>query len=111
MEVTVTQMRKGLLEYCVMALLAEQPRYGYELVQELGRSDGLLISDGTIYPLLSRLRRDGAVETSWRESSQGPPRKYYALTEPGRRRLAAFSAEWRSFSAAVSEILGRGAVR
>jgi PadR family transcriptional regulator PadR len=107
MEQGVTQMRKGLLEYCVMALLQERRRYGYELVQELSEMDGLLTSEGTIYPLLSRLRRDRLVETEWQESPGGPPRKYYALTKEGERALGAFMREWRSFSASVNEILSK----
>src|SRR6266545_20880 len=77
MDSPVTQMRKGVLEYCVLALLAGRPRYGYELVQDLAGVDGMLTSEGTIYPLLSRLHRERLVDTEWKESTGGPPRKYY----------------------------------
>ncbi len=101
-------MRKGLLEYCVIALLTREPRYGYELVQELAKVDGMLTSEGTLYPLLGRLRRDGLVETEWRESSGGPPRKYYRLTPAGQRALNAFRQEWATFRTAVDTFLKGG---
>lgn len=107
----MTQMRKGALEYCVLALLTDRPRYGFELVQELGRVDGMLTTDGTIYPLLSRLRSDGLIDTEWRESPTGPPRKYYRLTTEGRRALGAFREEWATFRTAVETILRKGGVQ
>ncbi len=104
----LSQLRRGVLEYCVLAALRDGERYGYELVAALGAADGLLTSEGTIYPLLGRLRRDGAVATTWRESSSGPPRRYYNLTATGHERLARFSGEWTRFRDAVDEILGTG---
>ena len=109
MAVDVTQMRKGLLEYCVLSLLSGQPRYGYELVQELAKVDGMLTTEGTIYPLLARLRRDGLVATEWRDSSGGPPRKYYRLTPSGKRALSAFRQEWATLRSGVDSILEGGA--
>jgi PadR family transcriptional regulator PadR len=100
-------MRRGVLEYCVLALLRGRPRYGVELVRELGEADAMVTSEGTIYPLLSRLRRDRLVETSWQESPSGPPRRYYALTELGGRALADFTAEWAGFRDAVEHFLGK----
>jgi PadR family transcriptional regulator PadR len=82
------------LEYCVLALLREQERYAFDLVKTLGESDGMVTSEGTIYPLLSRLRRDGLVTTTWEESPSGPPRRYYRLTPEGERALAGFVDEW-----------------
>src|ERR1039458_6426759 len=79
----LAQMRKGALEYCVLALLKDGERYGFELVRDLSAAE-LVTSEGTIYPLLSRLRQDGSVETTWRESTQGPPRRYYKLTSSGK---------------------------
>jgi PadR family transcriptional regulator PadR len=84
----VTQLRRGTLEYCVLALLRDGRRYGFELVRTLSAADGLLVSEGTIYPLLSRLRRDQLVTTSWQESETGPPRRYYQITAVGQRALA-----------------------
>ncbi len=104
----MTQMRKGLLEYCVMALLVQQPRYGYELVQELAKVDGMLTTEGTIYPLLGRLRRERLVAAEWRESSGGPPRKYYRLTSEGNRALAGFRQQWATLRSAVDSILKGG---
>ena len=105
-EALIAQMRRGALEFCVMALLEERERYGFELIQRLAQVEGMVTSEGTIYPLLSRLRRDGAVETTWRESVSGPPRRYYHLTPSGRRALAAFRSEWARFRAAVDQLLG-----
>jgi PadR family transcriptional regulator, regulatory protein PadR len=101
----IVQLRKGTLEYCVLALLREGQRYGFELVRTLSDADGLLISEGTIYPLLSRLRRDGLVSTSWRESQTGPPRRYYQLTETGQRALADFRDEWIRFRDGVDALV------
>src|SRR6058998_3525479 len=96
-ESLITQMRRGTLEYCVLALLRDQARYGFDLVRTLAEADGLVTSEGTIYPLLSRLRRDGLVETTWRESTSGPPRRYYRLTQAGRAALDGFIGEWGRF--------------
>ena len=104
----LAQMRKGALEYCVLALLRDGERYGFELVRELSNAE-LVTSEGTIYPLLSRLRADGAVETSWRESTQGPPRRYYKLTAEGKASLDFFAVEWQRFCQAVNGILAVGA--
>ncbi len=104
----ITQMRKGAVEYCVLALLESRERYGYELVQALSSVPGMLVSEGTIYPILSRLRREGQVETEWRESREGPPRKYYRLTRHGEKALADFRTQWRIFVGAVDTVLEQG---
>jgi len=78
------QVRKGLIELCVLNALAERERYGYELVKTLVDIPGLGITEGTLYPLLSRLRLQGLVQTRLVESPEGPARKYYALSEEGR---------------------------
>jgi PadR family transcriptional regulator PadR len=101
----VSQLRRGALEYCVMALLREGDRYGFELVRLLSSADGLVTSEGTIYPLLTRLRRERLVTTFWRESESGPPRRYYRLTDAGRAALAGFSHEWTRFRDAVDALL------
>jgi PadR family transcriptional regulator PadR len=100
------QLRRGALEYCVMALLGRRPSYGFDLVRELSVADGLLTSEGTIYPLLSRLRRDGLVTSSWQESDAGPPRRYYALTTDGRLALERFVHDWVRFRDGVDRVLG-----
>ncbi len=105
----IAQMRRGTLQYCVLALLAGDERYGFDLVRELGEVDGMVTSEGTIYPLLSRLRRDGLVETTWRESTAGPPRRYYRLTKSGRAALQGFRSEWSRFRDGVDHFVGREA--
>lgn len=99
----LAQMRRGTLEYCVLALLREEERYGFDLVRAL---DGMATSEGTIYPLLSRLRRDGLVSTTWEESPAGPPRRYYRLTPKGHSALGEFVGEWQRFRDAVDRFVG-----
>lgn len=100
-----SQLRRGVIQYCVLALLEQREHYGFELVQELSRPGGLLISEGTIYPLLSRLRREGMVDTEWRESTSGPPRKYYRLTSLGSETLEHYHQQWRLVQDAVNDIV------
>jgi PadR family transcriptional regulator PadR len=107
----LAQMRRGTLEYCVLALLREGERYGFDLVRALGEVDGMLTTEGTIYPLLTRLRRDGLVSSSWRESPTGPPRRYYRLNPRGERALAGFLEEWQRFRDAVDRIVQGGRER
>jgi PadR family transcriptional regulator PadR len=111
LDTLVTQMRKGALEYCVLALLTGEPRYGFEIVQRLGQIDGMLTSEGTMYPLLGRLRRDGLVQSVWKESLSGPPRRYYRLSAEGQRALKAFRDEWITFREAVDAILETGGAK
>lgn len=99
------QLRKGVLQFCVLACLRGEPQYGKEIAERLGTPKTLLDSEGTLYPLLSRLRKQGWVETTWRESRTGPPRRYYALTEAGEAALTDFSRVWGDFSSHVDEIL------
>ncbi|MCO1580144.1 PadR family transcriptional regulator [Crossiella sp. SN42] len=101
----LAQLRRGVIEHCVLALLARGPRYGFDLVRELAAKQGLGTTEGTIYPLLSRLRKEELLETSWQPSDQGPPRRYYELTEQGRTALEGFRRHWRGFSAAVDQVL------
>lgn len=107
-EAQMAQMRRGAIEYCVLALLRDEERYGFQLVRELSEADGLVTSEGTVYPLLTRLRKEGLVETSWRESNQGPPRRYYRITREGRRELASFTEQWARFRSAVDALLKSG---
>jgi PadR family transcriptional regulator, regulatory protein PadR len=105
----LAQTRRGTLQYCVLSLLADEERYGFDLVRGLAETDGMVTSEGTIYPLLSRLRRDGLVESTWQESPTGPPRRYYRLTESGRAALEGFRLEWRRFRDAVDHFVERTA--
>jgi PadR family transcriptional regulator PadR len=98
-------MRRGTLEYCVLALLKDEERYAFDLVRALGESDGMVTSEGTIYPLLARLRRDGLVSTTWEESPSGPPRRYYRLTPKGTKALADFVGEWQRFRDSVDRFV------
>jgi len=108
MEGGASQLRKGIVEYCVLALLTRQARYGGELVAILREKDGLLTSEGTIYPLLSRMRAEGLVDTEWQESAAGPPRRYYSLTTLGSQALSAFRDDWVRFRATVDDVLLSG---
>jgi PadR family transcriptional regulator PadR len=101
----LTELRRGVLEFCVLAALRDRECYGFELSKLLANSGGLLASEGTIYPLLARLRRDGSVKTRWRESEVGPRRRYYALTEDGRVALEQFMVAWVHFRDAVDALL------
>lgn len=100
-----TQLRKGSLELAVLALLAAEPRYGADIVDDLAARPGLEVSGGTIYPLLTRLKNSRLVETVWRESPVGPPRKYYSLTPSGRAQLAAQRDAWLTLSRAIASLL------
>ena len=100
----LTELRRGVLEHCVLAVMRQKETYAYEIVRGLADAGGLVTSEGTIYPLLSRLRRDGLVETTWRESESGPPRRYYRLTGEGHRALDAFVQDWTRFRDAVDAV-------
>lgn len=101
----LAQLRKGVLEIAVLALLRDRPRYGGELVDALAERPALAVSPGTVYPLLTRLRTAGRVETTWEESPVGPPRKYYALTPAGRSELVRLSAAWRELADSLTTLL------
>lgn len=98
------QLRKGVVELAVLALLSGPERYGGEIVEQLAGA-GLDVGAGTVYPLLSRLKTSGRVATSWHESPVGPPRKYYSLTPSGRAALAAQRTAWLGLSASMKQIL------
>ena len=100
-----TQMRKGLLELCIVNLLAQGELYGYDLVKRLSSVQGLVITEGTVYPLLARLKKAGLVESRLVESSTGPARKYYALSREGRRMRKAMNAYWGDLTEGVSGLL------
>ena len=98
------QLKKGALELCVLALIAQHDAYAYEIASRL--ADAIGMGEGTIYPLMRRLQADGLVDTYLVESPAGPPRKYYKLTEAGRKVLTSQTAAWKSFSGAVDAIVG-----
>lgn len=100
------QFKKGILEICVLVLLDKKDCYGYELVQKI--SDKIEISEGSMYPLLRRLTKEGYFTTYFQESSEGPARKYYKLTEQGREYLHEQMREWKAFSEAVNQLIKEG---
>jgi PadR family transcriptional regulator, regulatory protein PadR len=99
----LVQLRKGVLDLCVLAMLAQQDGYAYDIASRL--ADGIGMGEGTIYPLMRRMQADGLVKTYLEESSSGPSRKYYQLTKAGHAALAAQRAEWNSFVASVAKVL------
>lgn len=96
-----SQLRRGVLELCILSLIAGGPCYGYEIVSHLAKTPALAAGEGTVYPLLRRLKQDGWLETYWQESGTGPPRQYYRLTAAGAAALATMRREWRELVAAV----------
>lgn len=103
------QIKKGALEYCVLAVIARGEQYGYEIVKILGEQ-GLNTPEGTIYPLLARLRKERLVTAVWREAESGNPRKYYTITNRGKEALAEFKESWSEFKVVVDNILRGGLV-
>lgn len=103
----LANLRRGTLEYCVLAHLDRAPAYGLDIARALG-TGVLFESEGTLYPLLSRLRKAGWVTTRWQESSGGAARRYYELTDDGRAALRSFVAIWRQFTDSVDAILMPG---
>ncbi|MEL4504242.1 PadR family transcriptional regulator [Luteococcus sp. H138] len=104
MDERITQLRKGALDLAVLALLAETPRYGGALVESL-QAAGLEVSTGTIYPILTRLKKAELVQTHWEESPFGPPRKFYTLTDDGQRELVELADAWRSLNRTIDGLL------
>lgn len=100
------QLKKGVLEMCVFKLLEKRDWYGYELISEISKS--IVISEGTIYPLLRRVKNDGYVTTHLKESQSGPPRKYYKLTDEGKNVSKQLTAEWVDFADKVNKFIVSG---
>ncbi len=98
----ITQLRKGILELALLSALYRNAHYGYSLVKQLTFSGVIELKEGTIYPILARLAKDGLVQTKWVESNQGPPRKYYTLTSAGRAMCEALNAEFERLVQLVS---------
>ncbi len=96
-----SQMRKGMLEYCVLLLLSREAGYANYIIGRLKEAE-LIVVEGTLYPLLTRLKKDGLLQYEWRESTQGPPRKYYALTDEGRAFLNELDGAWNELAHTVS---------
>lgn len=102
-ENTKAQMRKGVLEFCILMVLQNQEMYPSDIIEQLKKSK-LIVVEGTLYPLLTRLKNAGLLTYRWEESSSGPPRKYYKLTEIGEKFLVELSATWQELEHAVTTI-------
>ncbi|MFV0546838.1 MAG: PadR family transcriptional regulator [Bacteroides sp.] len=98
-----SQMRKGMLEYCIMLLLHKESAYASDIIQKLKEAK-LIVVEGTLYPLLTRLKNDDLLSYEWIESTQGPPRKYYQLTEKGKLFLNELELSWKELNETVDHI-------
>ena len=98
------QMRKGVLEFCILSILEKNDAYATDILKRLKESE-LIVVEGTLYPLLSRQKNAGLLSYRWEESTQGPPRKYYALTEKGKEVLKELEVSWRQLIDAVESII------
>ena len=98
-----TQLKKGAMDLCVLSLLGKKDYYGYKLVQKISKI--ILISEGTLYPILKRLKNEGYLETYLRESKEGPSRKYYSLTRKGKMKNNEMKKEWKEFTIKINKIL------
>lgn len=98
-----SQMRKGILEYCILLIIARGKVYASEILSELKTAD-LLVVEGTLYPLLSRLKSAGYLEYTWAESVAGPPRKYYTLTPAGQENLSLLHRTWKTLATSIAHL-------
>jgi PadR family transcriptional regulator PadR len=98
-----SQMRKGFLEYCTLLILSRKPSYTSDIIEQL-KSACLIVVEGTLYPLLNRLKNDGLLSYEWVESTQGPPRKYYSLTEEGVATLDVLREAWKELSDSINHL-------
>lgn len=103
-----TQMLKGILDGCLLSIIKEGEIYGYELAAKLESYGFYSFSEGTIYPLLLRMQKEGLVSTTLRKSTAGPKRKYYSLTEKGEQELEQFIIRWTQLSSSVNNVLKKG---
>lgn len=102
-----SQLKRGMLEFCVLLMINQNECYGYELISRLEKYPTLAAKESTIYPLLRRLLRENLLHSAWRDSAEGlPPRKYYTITDQGRAYLAAMQSEWKNLLSAIDEIKG-----
>jgi len=97
-------MRKGVLELCILSIVSQEDAYTSDIIEKL-KTAQLIVVEGTLYPLLTRLKNEGLLSYRWEESTQGPPRKYYRITEIGQKVLDGMSASWRELVGAVERLL------
>ena len=102
-----TQLRRGVLEFCILQILRNHPSYGYEIVTQLESLGPLAAGESTVYPILRRLRTDALVEVFEQPSPAGPPRQYYRLTAVGRKRLARLASDWDAVVQAIARCTGQ----
>ena len=100
------QMRKGILEYCILLILSKKPLYASDIIGEL-KDAQMIVVEGTLYPLLTRLKNDGYLSYRWEESLQGPPRKYYELSEAGEKFLSELEISWSELVIAIQQLRTR----
>ena len=103
LENTKAQMRKGILEFCILSILRSETKYASEILESLKKAE-MLVVEGTLYPLLTRLKNAELLEYRWEESTSGPPRKYYQITPQGTKMLNELSLSWKSLQKAVNSI-------
>jgi PadR family transcriptional regulator PadR len=98
-----SQMRKGVLEYCILSILSQKEAYASSILEEL-KAANMLVVEGTLYPLLIRQKNQGLLSYRWEESPQGPPRKYYVITEKGRAQLSEMDAAWQEMVSSIESL-------
>jgi len=98
------QMRKGILEYCILLTIARGDAYASDILKNL-KEENMIVVEGTLYPLLSRLRADKLLEYEWQESKAGPPRKYYRLTDKGKKMLEQLNRTWNGLSKSINALI------
>lgn len=103
-EKTNAQMRKGVIELCVLSVISDKEVYTSDILAEMKEAE-LIVVEGTVYPLLMRLKNDGILKYKWEESQSGPPRKYYSLTEEGGKVLEELTSNWQSLNKSVNKLL------
>ncbi len=98
-----SQMRKGVLEYCILCILSKKEAYASSIIEEL-KAANMIVVEGTLYPLLIRQKNQGLLTYRWEESTQGPPRKYYCITEKGRAQLSEMDAAWQEMMQSIETL-------
>jgi PadR family transcriptional regulator PadR len=99
-------MRKGLLEYCILTIISRGEAYASDILDTL-REANLLVVEGTVYPLLTRMKNEGMLTYRWQESTGGPPRKYYALTSEGEELIRQLDAEWKAINDSINQVINK----
>ncbi len=110
LENSKAQLKKGVLEYCILSIISRGEAYASDILEEMKEAK-LIVVEGTLYPLLSRLKNDGLLSYNWVESKSGPPRKYYQLTDEGKLFMAGLSTTWNDLVTAVSHIIEKTTIK